>query len=302
MTAASFYYGGLRALGVTAANRAWRNAGVILCYHNVLAGSPRGGDPGLHMQLPTFERQVRWLSSRYDVVPLATFVARVRSGAALRGTAAITFDDGYRGVFEHALPCLRALGLTATVFVVPGAVGRRRSFWWDRPDIVAAAGPVQRDRWLGELGGDEDAILAGRGAAPAVDPAFWPADWPAIRAAAADGFDIGVHSTTHRSLPGLDDAELHAEIVGSRAAIEREVGTRPNSFSYPYGRWNRRVARYVRESGYAGAVTLDGGLNGSGADVWSLGRVNVPASISDAAFEAWAAGLEGSRVACASRT
>ena len=35
---------------------------------------------------------------------------------------ALTFDDGYRDVLEHALPVLREHGFPSTVFVVPGAI------------------------------------------------------------------------------------------------------------------------------------------------------------------------------------
>lgn len=38
-------------------------------------------------------------------------------------TVAITFDDGYRNVFEAALPVLRDHGFTATVFVTAGRCG-----------------------------------------------------------------------------------------------------------------------------------------------------------------------------------
>ena len=38
-------------------------------------------------------------------------------------------------------------------------------------------------------------------------------------------------------------------------------------------------------------MTLEDGVNGEDADPWSLRRVNVPASITPPAFEAWIAGL-----------
>ena len=46
---------------------------------------------------------------------------------------------------------------------------------------------------------------------------------------------------------------------------------------------------------YRAALGLDVGFNDMHTDVWSLRRINVPAGISGAAFEAWAAGLHGRR-------
>jgi peptidoglycan/xylan/chitin deacetylase (PgdA/CDA1 family) len=292
--ASPIYYAGLKALGVPAVNRRFRDAGLILCYHNVVpANAGKLGDPGLHVPSDRFERQMRWLAAHYTGVDLHAFVNRLAAGDSLRAVAAVTFDDGYAGVFEHAVPILRALALPATVFLVAGAVGRSAGFWWDQPEIVEFATPGRRKWWLSELRGDERAILArhtrvGDRALPAW---YRPCDVSAIRATIGHDIRIGAHSVTHRSLTTLNDAELDHEIDTSRAMIQHATGVRPTFFAYPYGDWDSRVRDRVRAAGYLAALTLDTGLNRSGADRWSLRRINVPAGISDAAFEAWAAGL-----------
>ena len=94
---------------------------------------------------------------------------------------------------------------------------------------------------------------------------------------------------------GSTDDELEHEIVSSRAAIHEATGIWPELFAYPYGLWDQRVREHVRAAGYRAALTLDAGLNRTRSDPWSLRRVNVPARISDAAFEAWTAGLGPAR-------
>jgi peptidoglycan/xylan/chitin deacetylase (PgdA/CDA1 family) len=283
-------YRGLRALGVPAVNRRLQDAGLILCYHNVVSsGRSAVGDPGIHMPRERFARQMQWLASHYTVVSLSEFVRRVSDGASMRQIASITFDDGYAGVFEHALPVLRSLALPATLFVVTDA-GRRGGFWWDQPGIVASADPDRRREWLNALRGDEAAICP-EGRTSDLPASHRPADWETIRAAAGNGIDIGAHSVTHRSLPTLSDSELEHEVVTGRAAIQRAIGIRPEFFAYPYGLWDTRVRSRIRLAGYRAGLTLDCGLNRPFADPCSLRRLNVPAGISEAAFEAWAAGL-----------
>ena len=119
-----------------------------------------------------------------------------------------------------------------------------------------------------------------------------PADWTTIRAWLGKGIEIGVHSSTHRCLPTLSDAELDHEIEDSRSAVHRATGVCPEFFAYPYGCCDARVAARVRIAGYRAGLSLEPGLVGAGADAWRLRRINVPASISDAAFEAWTAGLQ----------
>lgn len=293
--AGPMYYHGLRMLGIPAASRRLQGAGTILCYHNVVPPGYDGiGGQGVHMLRDAFERQMRWLVAHYTVLSLAEFVDRFERGAPLRSTAVIAFDDGYNGVFEVAAPILRGLGISATVFVVADAVGHSQGFWWDQPSIVSAVTPAQREAWLTDLRGDDDAIVGAaspRGRAN-LPHSHRPADWSTIRAWLGKGIEIGVHSSTHRCLPTLSDVELLYEIEGSRSALHHATGTWPEFFAYPYGYCDARVRDRVRRAGYRAALSLDPGLVRAGADAFRLKRINVPAGISDAAFEAWTAGLQ----------
>ena len=64
-----------------------------------------------------------------------------------------------------------------------------------------------------------------------------------------------MHSTTHRRLPRLADAEVQCEVIMSRRVIERETGVTPDIFAYPYGLWDEGVRAAVRAAGYRAAVT-----------------------------------------------
>ena len=285
----SLLYPALERLGIPRLARSVRRAGLILCYHDVCAGGERS--TGLHMQVNMFEAQMRWLASEYEVIPLRELARRVRQGRDLRRLAALTFDDGYAGVFEFALPVLRTLGLPATVFVIAAGPGRSSPFWWDR--LIAPPTGTLRKHLLSDLRGDERAIAEAGYLRPRNHANDWCgiAEWSVIAAAARDGVDVGVHSSTHRSLPSLSDRDLHFEIQTSRDVIANRTGIRPEIFAYPYGHWDERVCSAVREAGYAAAVTLDPGLNRADADPWSLRRINVPSSISRPGFRAWAAAL-----------
>lgn len=48
-----------------------------------------------------------------------------------RPRVAVTFDDGYRDNLLNALPILERYEIPATIFVVSGAIGATREFWWD---------------------------------------------------------------------------------------------------------------------------------------------------------------------------
>ena len=297
---ASIGYAALRLSGVTTVARRLRSSGLVLCYHNVIPNADAGiwGTLGLHMPFPTFARQMRWLAANYDVVPLERLVNRVASGDNLRGMAAVTFDDAYAGVFEHAWPLLQNLGLPATVFVVAQAPGSDTDFWWDHPGVLRVYSDARRQRWLTALRGDGAAIVASldhnghNGAIPLRPPrACRPADWKTIADAAQSGFTVGAHSATHRSLPTLGRIDLDHEVVESRNVIARHTGKPPEFFAYPYGLTSDHVREVVRTAGYRAAFTLERGRNIAGVDPWALRRLNVPAGIGDDAFDAWTVGL-----------
>lgn len=297
MRLASLCYRALQRLRITAFARRLSSRALVLCYHNVTpTDDPTSRDSlGLHMPLSTFARQMRWLARTYNVVPLAELVNCVANSSPRQRLAAVTFDDGYQGFFEFAWPLLKKLGIPATVFLVGNAPFGEEVFWWESPEVRRAYSPSRLENWLTAQGGDGETILATleRNSLPADPVPVYkkPAAWQTIAAAAKDGLQLGAHSLSHRSLSNLDDHELKQELVASRDVIRKHTGVTAEFFAYPYGLWNGRVRDAVCRAGYRAAFTLDYSDGSSTTDPWALPRLNVPASISDPAFQAWTAGL-----------
>lgn len=210
----------------------------ILMYHAVLpidATEPvRGTVP-----LATFREQIGWLARRgYRALTLDEVAAALGgSGDAAPGrSVAISFDDGYRCVVEHALPVLEEFGMTAVLFVVTGAVGRTTD-------------------WYVPKGGR----------------AFEHADWSELESAAAHGFAIGSHSVSHLSLTGASNDAVADELGASKEAIEKRLGT-CRHFAYPFGSHSDATVAAVQRAGYATACTTEAGLNRRGQPLLRLRR------------------------------
>lgn len=69
--------------------------------------------------------------------------------------------------------------------------------------------------------------------------------------------EIGAHTKSHGSLPQLSDAQQWVEIQGSKRDLEATIGKAVTSFSYPFGRFDRRVIDVVRRAGYEVACTSE---------------------------------------------
>jgi peptidoglycan-N-acetylglucosamine deacetylase len=77
----------------------------------------------------------------------------------------------------------------------------------------------------------------------------------ALRSFLHQGFEIGAHTVTHRTLPNLDSDGLMREVGGSKHLMEDQLGEEVRMFCYPRGRYDRRVIGSVQQSGFLGART-----------------------------------------------
>ena len=208
--------------------RVWMSQDVlVLCYHAVSERWPAM----LSVTPHRLERQLRLLVGRgYRGV---TFHQAVTSPPAPR-TVAVTFDDAFESVLELGLPILSRLGLPGTVFVPSAFPGSKQPMAW--PGI---------DEWLG---GPYERELV-------------PMSWDELNGLADAGWEIGSHTRTHPRLTELSDAELEAELTGSREQCEAMLGRSCPSIAYPYGDHDARVIEAAGRCGYESAATLPGPLH-----------------------------------------
>jgi peptidoglycan/xylan/chitin deacetylase (PgdA/CDA1 family) len=196
----------------------------ILMYHQVDELShPKEPMRGMVVSPSAFEAHMHTLRRLgFHGLSLAELEPYVQGQKTSRAKlCAITFDDGYRNNLTHALPLLRALGFSATCYVVSQKIGQTNA--WDQPEGVVGK-PLMNAQELRQ--------------------------WMSA------GQDIGSHSATHASLPSCSAAALAEEVAGSRQQLQTQFGSdAARHFCYPYGHHNTAVVQAVREAGYTSATT-----------------------------------------------
>lgn len=193
----------------------------ILCYHAVQPGwaSPMAVDPA------TLDRHLAWLVRHRTVVPLREAVTRLDGRWRLPpGQVAVTFDDGFRGLHEHALPLLRRYGVPATVFVVTATLTHpgQAVDWVDGP----------RPRRLDTLSLDQVEEMAG------------------------SGIDFESHSHRHLDLTRLSFDECLRDLRESRQLLEGVLGREVPLLAYPRGRHDADVRAACERAGFTHGFTL----------------------------------------------
>ncbi|MGI8724110.1 MAG: polysaccharide deacetylase family protein [Methyloceanibacter sp.] len=228
-----------------------------------------------------------------DVVSLDEAVTRLEEGTDRRFVS-FTFDDGYRDILEHAYPLFKAHGLPMTIYVPTDFPDGKGELWWLALEkIVARAedgielcrngdlwqlptGTVAEKQrsfeqiywWLRSL--DEStqrqivSVLADRyGIDMAKDCRDLIMTWERSGRAADPLVTIGARTRGHYAVSKLTPLERHRRAGRRAGRIERELGVRPEHFSFPYGdpgSAGRREFALARELGFKTAVTTRKGM------------------------------------------
>jgi peptidoglycan/xylan/chitin deacetylase (PgdA/CDA1 family) len=76
---------------------------------------------------------------------------------------------------------------------------------------------------------------------------------------------IGSHGVNHRDWRAIGPQELRAETADSRTALAELTGAPVSEAACPFGSYDRRVLRALRDAGYERIFTSDGGPGTAGA-------------------------------------
>jgi peptidoglycan/xylan/chitin deacetylase (PgdA/CDA1 family) len=269
---------------------------LVLGYHQVVEDPATSGAsiPAMVIGRRTLERQLDEVGRSRRFVSLDELGARLENGDPAGRLAAVTFDDGYRDVYEHAFPLLERMGIPAAVFVVTDFVGTSRLQRHDRlyrvlaRHLTAPAGSAGLAARLTGLGLDVprlqrrppaaplDAVTALRALLEALTtaelervlevlgaadpgeagvPELMPLRWDMVTRMHRAGVTIGSHTCGHMLLSHESRETVRQELRASRRELERRLGAPVRHLAYPDGRFDTAVVEEAAEAGYRFAYT-----------------------------------------------
>jgi peptidoglycan/xylan/chitin deacetylase (PgdA/CDA1 family) len=191
----------------------------VIVYHAIGAVPRSAAEWNGFIRPERFAAQMAYLAQRRTVIDLDALLTRRPPTGAPR--IAITFDDAYCSVLEHAVPVLRKHGFPATFFVPTKWIGTKNA--WDPQTRVSR-----------ELMGAQQLVALAR-----------------------EGFRIESHGHGHLDYARADPQEVRADVRDSVACLTELLGRPPRYLAYPYGRASAEAADEAERLGLHAAFTLE---------------------------------------------
>lgn len=285
----------------------------ILMYHSIYPLDQKGMRMHIKVISATpqmFERQMQYLSTFYDIIPLEEYVSMRNSGVPIpRRSVIVTFDDGYRDNYTHAYPILNALNIKATIFICPELIDTQRALWSNRlaeaiyknhevSDSTASKlrgldvssrnrtirtanrlineaislDPKRQEEMTSELLKElNDESSTGESDVPYLS-------WEQIGSMVVKNISFGSHTQSHPNLNKISSQEARSQIESSRLRLESELDRPVKSFAYPFGNkdtFNNEIKKMVRDAGYVCACSTVFGRNRPEEDLYELKRIPI---------------------------
>jgi peptidoglycan/xylan/chitin deacetylase (PgdA/CDA1 family)/GT2 family glycosyltransferase len=214
----------------------------ILMYHSL----SRDAAPAFRrfaLDPALFEDHLSLLADQgYRTLTVSDLVERRMQGEPIpERTVVITFDDGFADFHTHALPALLRHGMTATLYVVTGGVGRTCS-------------------WLRDEGEGDRPILS----------------WEQLDEIVAGGVECAAHTHTHPQMDVLHAERVRDELSRPKSILEDRLQVPVHSFAYPYGYHSAQVRAAVSAAGYRSACAVSDQVS-TDEDRFAVTRLTVPA-------------------------
>lgn len=295
----SLYAAGLALFAIGAApivRRMGRRNPKILLYHDCAeAESDYLADLECTTSPATFRAHLDYLTKHHEIVPLD----RLLAGDAPSGAVAITFDDGYASVYDHAFPVLKEKGAPATIYLISSVVGNEALVWINELNLLVRKGGAAAARIVGKhfdvpegaTAADIISIcrlnystpkiqavlselreLCGMPAAEHAKTAKLYLTWEQIEEMRSAGIEFGNHSRTHPNMERLTEEEQLAEIEGAQRDLEKHL-PHVHAFAHPFGHRGPTTARLASRAGLKSAADVGG--HNRPVEALSLGRTHM---------------------------
>lgn len=259
---------------------------MILLYHLVFPDStPKDTwNAGLVLRLSDFKRQILWLKNRFEFLSLEDYlISSEESTLKPKKMVALTFDDGYRAVFDLVSPFLEEEQIPATFFVNTSHLQDNKLYWFvyfnalcsERayPSVNIDGNNYSLDNRKSSLAAWSYLIsLARQSGDPIAFSNEFQNKYPLppyivhkyqgmtlsqiIGIGKSNIFSVGGHTHSHPYLDLLTERDQYLEIIENKQILENLISKPVKFFAFTGGEYNLDSLYAVKRAGFKAALAL----------------------------------------------
>ena len=190
----------------------------------------------------------------------------------------ITFDDGFRDVYDNAFPILKKYNIPFTIYLVGNFPEGTSDIWWIQLERCANGNVDWFEKTMKEIYQSSrnmrDVMHEITESEPDMDLCREQAlTWDQLKEMVDSGLcTVGSHSMTHPGLTGISGDAVRNELTESKCIIEEHLPIRVEHFSYPHSMESPEIQAMLKETGYKTATMGYGGKVRKGDNLYKLNR------------------------------
>jgi peptidoglycan/xylan/chitin deacetylase (PgdA/CDA1 family) len=211
----------------------------VLLYHQIGISPTDETNLNCFCQTTEFYYQMEFLSksNEFEVISLASAINLFSTAKSIdRNYVALTFDDGCESFYNLAYPIIKSFGFSATVYPITGFLGQN-------PRINSK---IYHHLKLMSI--------------------------KMIKELSENDISFGAHTVNHFKLTEVSDYEAECQISNSKIELENILGKQIQSFSYPHGKYNKRIIEIVKYVGFKNAVSCNSAYLTNNSSLFEIPR------------------------------
>lgn len=284
------------------------NRPVVLCFHRIGKTSGSFLDQRVGVTDPaSFQKVINYLSILgYRFVSLEHLKNSI-AVSRLERVAVVTFDDGYKDLYQNAFPILKRLNIPFTLFLTTSTVESERLLWLHKLYIaIDRLSPTNRVNILKQYDNlkntDDDLCnmivkiidshdiniieiialtsnIANESGLGKKEERLFAEKLYLTKAELKEmqrhGLSIDVHGHDHLPPANMTRTETEKEIRSSVSYVVRELNGNPKFYSLPYGIGNQFINDAVKDLELSGIATTEQRLVKEFENTYNLPRICV---------------------------
>jgi peptidoglycan/xylan/chitin deacetylase (PgdA/CDA1 family) len=209
----------------------------VLMYHSICEHIGNEKHNKWRIKPKDFEKQMKWFYK--NNWKSFTISELVKLDEIPEKSFVITFDDGYEDNYLNAFPILQKYNFKATIYLVPN---QETNHWEEKNTSVLSK--LLNEKQILEM--QNSGLI-----------------------------EFGSHTLSHVNLSKIDSVQLEKELIESKKEIEKITNKECEAFAYPYGKFDDKIVKAVKNAGYKNATVVKRGLFEKNNDVFTIKRVGI---------------------------